>query len=242
MFENLLGGKKNAGAPAANKPAIQPIAPVAPAAQGPAAPAVPAGGASGATAAGKDITVEVEDLRKDVDKMKDSINALRGTLKSLTEKMDAIENNLAQLASVYELLTNQMNPFLDEEEKAVARPKPKKVEQAPAPIPAPQPEEKEEEVVLPGLDLTNPKVIQTILDWMQFVVERVGHAGVKDVLQYYVDIKWISPEVAEVLQRYADGIKVDVEPEVPEPVQLDPEDHMKSLDYILQIKEFQGKG
>ena len=241
MFENLLGGgKKQANIPA-NKPAIQPAAPIAPAA--PAAPAIapPAGGA--ATSAGKDITVEVEDLRKDVDKMKDSINAIRGTLKSLTEKMDTIENNLAQLASVYELLTNQMNPFLDADEKAIAQPKPKKQEPAPAPVPVSQPPvEEHEEVVLPELDLTNPKVIQTILDWMQFVVERVGHEGVKNVLQYYVDIKWISQEVAEVLQRYADGIKVDVEPEVQEPVQLHPEDHMKSLDYILQIKEFQEKG
>ena len=95
--------------------------------------------------------------------------------------------------------------------------------------------------MLPSVDLTNPKVIQTILDWMQFIVERVGHAGVDDVLQYYVDIHWISQEVAEVLKRYADGIRVEIEPEVEEPVQLDPEDHMKSLDYIMQIKEFQGQ-
>lgn len=237
MFEDLFGGKKKGVAPNANKPAIQPMAPA------PTMPAVtpPAAGGS-ATTAGKDVTIEVEDLRKDVDKMKDSINALRGTLKSLTEKMDAIENNLAQLASIYELLTNQMNPFLDEDEKMAPKPKPKREEPTPA-IPTVQPATKEEEeVVLPEIDLTNPKVIQTILDWMQFIVERVGHTGVKEVLQYYVDIKWISPEVSEVLQRYADGIRVDVEPEVEQPVQLDPEDHMKSLDYILQVKEFQGKG
>ncbi len=243
MFENLLGGgAKKQNAPAtANKPAIQPMAPIAPAAAANAPQMQMTGGAT--TAGGKDISVEVEDLRKDVDKLKDSVNAIRGTLKSLTEKMDSIENNLAQLASVYELLTNQMNPFLDEDEKKVVQPKPKKVEQPVPAVPQLAPaEEKQEDVVLPELDLTNPKVIQTILDWMQFVVERVGHEGVQDVLQYYVDVKWISEEVAEVLQRYADGIKVEVEPEIEKPVQLDPEDHMKSLDYIMQIKEFQEKG
>jgi len=234
MFEEIFGGRRGGTAPA-NKPSIMPVAPVAPAAQ-------PAGNT---TAAGKDISVEVEDLRKDVDKLKDSVNSIRETLKNLAENMESIENSIGQLASVYELLMNQMNPFLDEDEKAAPRPRPKKEKREEVKtvvVQAPPPVKEEGNVVLPEIDLTNPKVIQTILDWMQFIVERVGHAGAKDILQYYVDIRWISPEVAEILQRYADGIRVDVEPETEQPVQLDPEDHAKSLEYILQIKEFQEKG
>ncbi len=238
MFENLFGGggkQKQQKKPAAGiKPAIQ---------IGVGAPT-----ATGATAGkgGQDLAAELENVKQDVEKLKDSVNAIRSSLKNLNEKMDKLEKHIAELASVYELVTNQTNPFLDEDERKAAA-KHVAVAQAPATTPpaqpatVAQPAEQEEEVVLPEVDLTNPKVIQTILDWMQFIVERVGHAGVDDVLQYYVDIHWISQEVAEILKRYADGIRVEIEPEIEEPVQLDPEDHMKSLDYIMQIKEFQGQ-
>ena len=227
MFENLFGGGKK---PQTNAPAIKP-------AIQPAAPVMAQQAAASQTTGGKDAAVVIDDLQKEVEKLKDSVNAIRGTLKSITEKMDALEQNMSQLASVYELLTNQTNPFLDEDEKRAVAPKPKA--EAPVAIPAPTPA-KEEDVVLPEIDQTNPKVIQTVIDWMEFLVERVGHQGISAVLQYYIDIHWVSEEVADILKRYADGIRVENEPAVEENPQLDPEDHMKSLDYILQIKELQG--
>ncbi|NPA76727.1 MAG: hypothetical protein GXN93_03155 [Candidatus Diapherotrites archaeon] len=236
MFENLFGGgnsKKATGPAAANKPAIQPaISFGAPAVQPPAA--------GQAAAGGKDLNVIVEDLQKDVEKLKDSVNAIRGTLKNITEKMEALEQNMSQLASVYELLTNQTNPFLDEDERKAVPSAPKQSAPSTAPVAIPtMPEEPKRDVVLPEIDQTNPKVIQNVIDWMEFLVERVGHSGIESVLQYYVDIHWISEEVADILKRYADGIRVDNEPAAEEAVQLDPEDHMKSLDYILQIKDLQ---
>ncbi len=217
---NLFGGgKKETAKPP--KPAMTLAAPTAP-----------------APAKEEKESPEVEEIKKEVDRLKDSINALRGSMKSLTEKLEEIEKNIGQLASIYELVTNQLNPFLDEEERKVATP--------PTPAPTPPPpkekiimveEQQKPSVLLPSIDLTNTKVIQTILDWMQFLVERVGHEGIQDILQYYVDIGWISEDVANILKRYADGIRVENEPEVEPPVQLDPEDHLKSLDYILQIKE-----
>ena len=229
MFENLFGGGKKEQKQAAG--VVKPTMTIAPAPVAPPAPQATQ------TTSGKDVATEVEDVKKEVDKLKDSMNALRGSLKTLTEKIEEIEKNLGQLASIYEMITNQMNPFLDEEErKAVSQ-------QAPA---APQPvqpvlvvQEREEtpEVVLDRVDLTNPKVIQTIMDWMQFLVERVGHEGVQEILKYYVDIRWITEDVAQILLRYAEGIRVENEPVIEPPVQLDPEDHLKSLDYILQIKE-----
>ncbi len=230
MFENLFGGGKKEQKQATG--VVKPTMTIAPAPVAPAAPTAPA-----QTASGKDVATEVEDVKKEVDKLKDSMNALRGSLKTLTEKIEEIEKNLGQLASIYEMITNQMNPFLDEEEKKAVS------QQAPA---APQPvqpvlvvQEREEspEVVLDRVDLTNPKVIQTIMDWMQFLVERVGHEGVQEILKYYVDIRWITEDVAQILLRYAEGIRVENEPVIEPPVQLDPEDHLKSLDYILQIKE-----
>lgn len=231
MFEGLFGGKKEEK----KENVVRPTLSIAPGPVAPAAPAAPA------TASGKEISAEVEDIKKEVDKVKDSLNALRGSLKSVTEKLEEMEKNLGQLASVYEVIMNQMNPFLDEEERAVAK---KVAPAAETVVEVQKPVFVEEkgggEVVLPRVDLTNPKVIQIIMDWMRFLVERVGHEGVQELLKYYVDIRWISEDVAQVLQRYAEGIRVENEPVIEPPVQLDPEDHLKSLDYILQIRELMG--
>ncbi len=154
---------------------------------------------------------------------------------------------------------NQLNPFLDEDEKALPVRPPKVSKQEVKQEEAPQkPVEKAtvsstkqpnqealletvpEEVVLPKVDITNPKVIETLIDWVQFLVEKVGHSGIEELLQYYVDIRWISEEVKDILKRYADGIRVDIEPDVTT-VQLDPEDHAKSLEYILTIKDLMSR-
>ncbi len=226
MFEKLFGGKSEKGG---QQQAVKPTMALNPGLLAPPTPTTPQ------TASGKDVSTEIEDVKKEVDKLKDSMNALRGSLKTITEKMEELEKNIGQLASIYEMITNQMNPFLDEEERRAVQKE--QAPQAPAPIIATPPMEEKPEVLLDKMDLTNPKVIQTIMDWMQFLVERVGHEGVQEVLKYYVDVKWITEEVAQVLLRYAEGIRVENEPVIEPPVQLDPEDHLKSLDYILQIKD-----
>lgn len=226
MFENLFGGKREKGGQQTAKPTMT----LNPGLIAPAAPQTVQ------TTSGKDISTEIEDVKKEMDKLKDSMNALRGSLKTITEKMEELEKNIGQLASIYEMITNQMNPFLDEEERRAVQKEPAPAQPAPVPVIV-APAEEKPEVVLDRVDLTNPKAIQTIMDWMNFLVERVGHEGVQEVLKYYVDIRWITEDVAQVLLRYAEGIRVEHEPVMEPPIQLDPEDHLKSLDYILQIKE-----
>ncbi|NPA86829.1 MAG: hypothetical protein GXO00_02375 [Candidatus Diapherotrites archaeon] len=212
------------------------------------------------TSEGREISAVVEDLEKEVERLKDSLNVVKESLKSLNAKLEEIEKTLGQLASIYEIVMNQLNPFLDEDEKALPVRGPRVVkEQEPTTTqkniekkentensikvsPAMESAEQTQrsDVVLPYIDVTNPKVIEVVIDWVKFMVEKVGHSGIEELLRYYVDIRWISEEVAEILKRYADGIRVDIEPEV-DVVQLDPEDHAKSLEYILTIKELMSR-
>ena len=262
MFDFLGLGKKKkeeGTETTAPKPAITLGGP-APAATSPGgtvAIAPPAQAGQLLTSEGREVTAVVEDLEKEVERLKDSLNVVKESIKSVNTKLEEVEKTLGQLASIYEIVMNQLNPFLDEDERALpvrptktAKPEPK--EEPPAKLPerkappAPQPkgeallETVPEEVVLPKVDITNPKVIETIIDWVQFLVEKVGHSGIEELLQYYVDIRWISEEVKEILKRYADGIRVDIEPDVTT-VQLDPEDHAKSLEYILTIKDLMSR-
>ncbi len=243
MFDFLkLGGGKKKEEEGAPKPAIT-IGP-------PAAPATPQTPATLTTSEGREITAVVEDLEKEVDRLKDSLNVVKESIKGVNSKLEEVEKTLGQLASIYEIVMNQLNPFLDEDEKALPVRGPKVVKETPKEEPKKEEEKvvkvvREEpaevtEVVLPYIDQTNPKVIETLIDWTKFLVEKVGHAGMEELLQYYVDIRWISPEVAEIIKRYADGIRVDIEPDLTT-IQLDPEDHSKSLEYILTIKDLMSR-
>lgn len=72
-----------------------------------------------------------------------------------------------------------------------------------------------------------------LLNWIEFLLEKVGRNNLSEVLEYYIDIGWISEEVCEKMLAYANGIDYYVE----RPTwKLLPDDHTKSLMFIEQLK------
>lgn len=72
-----------------------------------------------------------------------------------------------------------------------------------------------------------------LLNWIEFLLEKVGRNNMSEVLEYYIDIGWISEEVCEKMIAYANGIDYYVE----RPTwKLLPDDHTKSLMFIEQLK------
>ena len=78
----------------------------------------------------------------------------------------------------------------------------------------------------------NPMSVVVLLNWIEFLMERVGRNNLMDALDYYVDIGWISEEVRSEIMAYARGIDYYVE----KPTwRLLPEDHTKSLLFIERL-------
>ncbi len=190
----------------------------------------------------------LEELENEVNRLKDSMNVVKESVKKMNEKLSDIEKTLSELASIYEIVLNQLNPFLDEEEKPLKLRTEKKrtaSEKKEEPVEkeaiivaeTPKPEETGG-YVLSYVDITNPKVIETIIDAVKFMVQKVGHTGIDQLLSYYVSIGWMNDEVADIFRKYAEGIRVEEEPELPD-IQLEPEDHSRVLEYLLTIKEIQ---
>ena len=96
-------------------------------------------------------------------------------------------------------------------------------------------EEEPEKALLTDIDTSNPRVVEILLDWVSFMLSRVGDEELKDLLDYYVSIGWISRKVEDILLRYAKGLRVESVKGY-----VDPEDHVKSLDYINRLKEAMG--
>jgi len=81
------------------------------------------------------------------------------------------------------------------------------------------------------------KSIMLLLKWIEFLMEKVGYEGLEDVLNYYVDIYWISEEVLMSVLRYARGIKLYHENSDWRPVgYMNVQDHLMSLLYIEALR------
>jgi flagellar protein FlaD len=118
--------------------------------------------------------------------------------------------------------------------KAVAPPIPQTAQpQAPTQKTAEASQYSEEhEIRLPFLD-NKPETSIILLNWIEFLMEKVGRNNLIDVLEYYVEIGWISEEVSSKMIAYASGIDYYVE----RPTwKLLPEDHTKSLLFIEQLR------
>ncbi len=87
-------------------------------------------------------------------------------------------------------------------------------------------------VKLVSLD-NRPETSIILLNWIQFLMEKVGRNNLTDILEYYVDIGWISEEISSEMLDYASGIDYFVE----RPTwKLLPEDHTRSLLFIEQLR------
>ena len=96
-------------------------------------------------------------------------------------------------------------------------------------------EEEEENVLLREIDVSNPRVIEIVMDWVGFMLSKVGDEELPTLLEYYRSIGWISKKVKELLLKYAQGLRVEEVKGF-----MDPEDHIKSLEYINRIREAMG--
>ncbi len=78
----------------------------------------------------------------------------------------------------------------------------------------------------------DPTSVVVLLNWIEFLMERVGRNNLMDALDYYVDVGWISDNVRSEIMAYARGIDYYVE----KPTwRLLPEDHTKSLLFIERL-------
>ncbi len=90
----------------------------------------------------------------------------------------------------------------------------------------------DQNVRLASLD-DRPETSVILLNWIQFLMEKVGRNNLIDILEYYIEIGWISQDVCSIMMDYANGIDYYVE----RPTwKLLPEDHTKSLLFIEQLK------
>jgi len=90
---------------------------------------------------------------------------------------------------------------------------------------------------LEDVPLQDTRSIMILLKWIEFMLERVGHEGLRDLLNYYVDINWISERVMFIVLKFAKGIKLYHENSDWRPAgYMNVKDHMTSLLFIEALR------
>jgi flagellar protein FlaE len=85
----------------------------------------------------------------------------------------------------------------------------------------------------------DPENIIVLMRWLQYLIDKCGHINLSTILDYYIDIRWISQDAKLILIDYSNGITEDnskreiVKREI---IDLPSKDHIQSLFFIQKLK------
>ena len=84
----------------------------------------------------------------------------------------------------------------------------------------------------------DPESIIVLMKWLQHLIDKCGHDNLSDILNYYVDIGWISEDAKISLIDYSQGITEDkkVNYNKTDASHLPSKDHIQSLIFIEKLK------
>jgi archaellum component FlaC len=189
---------------------------------------------------------EFKDLKAEMDRMSYLLRSLEG----LKNTMKDIESTVSELSGLYDLISANINPFVDiprlqSREKVVKPTSDDDIEEVEeveekgfqdiGDIFDEVEEEEDFDQVSGPLDLESE---EWILRWTKFLIDNVGKEGLERTLDYYVDLGWIDEDLIEKVLEIARGT---MGPKVPAEGKkatwrMDAEDHIRSLEFIRKIR------
>ncbi len=202
----------------------------------------------------KHTTSLLEGDMRDIKAEMERISYLLRSLEGLRNAMKDIESTVSELSGLYDMISANVNPFIDipkMDAKGANGTKHEEVQQS-----RPQPNSKEfvelseifedeveDEEHNPekgsrqngsgGLDSG-----ESMLRWTQFLLGKVGKEGLEKALDYYKDLGWIDEDMIDRVLDMARGTTAPVIAQEGKRSnwRMDAEDHMRSLEHIKRIR------
>lgn len=207
----------------------------------------------------------VEDLKHTVGVMESDFNDLRAemdrisyllrSLEGLKNTMKDIESTVSELSGLYDMISANVNPFIDIPPMMPANGNGKdKTQESTDKVIKPEKEPEEngfrdlsdifEDEEAPELedmdeiDGSDLRSAEWILKWTQFLIDRVGKEGLDKTLDYYIEMGWIDEDTADTVVDIAKGTAGPRRRDEGKKIswKLGADDHVKSLEYIRRIK------
>ena len=87
---------------------------------------------------------------------------------------------------------------------------------------------------------SDPESIIVLMKWLQYLIDICGHDNLSNILDYYVDIGWITQDAKIGLIDYSQGITEETKKDsVTKISDLPSKDHIQSFIYIQKLKGVQ---
>ncbi len=151
---------------------------------------------------------KINTLEEKLDQLDSTLETVRKLDEETEEKINRIEKSLEEMLHLYELVTNEMNPFVDPPKKDDNDDDGVHIEPA-----APVTPEKPQYIEKPEKDLhlaqisNEPGSLMLVLKWLEFLLKKAGYVGMIKALLYYEELGWISETVRSKLIKIAEDIK-----------------------------------
>lgn len=165
---------------------------------------------------------KISSLEDKMTQIDSAIANVRRTNEETEEKLSKIEKSLEGMLSVYELVTNEANPFLEGREvKETAEVKSDKIAKPVG------------EICLTKIS-NEPSFVMLVLKWLDFLLKKAGYMGMVKVLLYYEDLGWISEAVRSRMVKYSRDLGADKR--YTKEKRLSVKDHIVSLYFIAKLQ------
>ncbi|MGB3907154.1 MAG: FlaD/FlaE family flagellar protein [Methanomethylovorans sp.] len=184
----------------------------------------------------KDMETKFDAFADAMAMMHESLNNISEQTKELSEKNVQVDNNIIELSETISKISLRVEDIERNEAQTLKNQVSASISQdiLPGESNTNDQEKLQGKNPLVRLDVLrkDPTSVVVLLNWIEFLMERVGRNNLMDALDYYVDIGWISDNVRSDIMAYARGIDYYVE----KPTwRLLPEDHTKSLLFIERL-------
>lgn len=174
-----------------------------------------------------DIDGKITSLEDKMTQIDSAIANVRRTNEETDEKLTKIEKSLEGMLSVYELVTNEVNPFVEERgiSSGLVSEKTAQVEVVA--------KSKEGEIRLSKMS-NEPSFVMLMLRWLDFLLKKAGYKGMVRALLYYEDLGWISEEIRGRMIKYSRDL--GAEKKHGKEKGLNISDHIVSLYFIARLQ------
>jgi archaellum component FlaD/FlaE len=180
---------------------------------------------------------DVRDLKAEMER----INYLLKSLEGLRNSLKDIETTVSELSGLYDMISANINPFIDIP--------PMRTKSEPRSAPVQQTKGQSSSYVDPSdvfgsaeeeiVDDSSLESDEWILRWIKYLTDKVGTHQLGRTLDYYRRMNWIDETIIQRINEASKGTTAPekyVEFDGEDSWRLDPEDHIKSLEFIKKIK------
>lgn len=181
---------------------------------------------------------EIKEKSEKTPEMSSNMNELLKNIEELQGRIENIEKDLSEFINPLTDETQEKDKQDDENTKKEKTPKLVTTEDIKIPDSYKNYEYKFEMDPLDKIP-SDPESIVVLMKWLQHLIDKSGRIHLHEILDYYVDIGWISEEAKIVLMDYSNGITEESKKEgtaKKNVSELPSKDHIQSLLFINKLK------